>query len=122
MGLDMFVFSTKEKIPDVDFEGDIANREELFYWRKHPNLHGWMEKLYRAKGGEAEIFNCVAVKLDSHDIDLLEEALAENSLPETTGFFFGVSDGYHDEQTKAFIVKARDAIAKGNNIFYTSWW
>ena len=122
MGLDMFVFSTKEKIPDVDFEGDIAHREELAYWRKHPNLHGWMENLYRAKGGEAEIFNCVAVKLDSHDIDLLEEALAENSLPETTGFFFGVSVRYHDEQTKAFIVKARDAIAKGNNIFYTSWW
>lgn len=43
----------------VDFKGEDA--AELHYWRKHPNLHGWMEQLYRDKGGAEEIFNCAAV-------------------------------------------------------------
>jgi hypothetical protein len=41
----------------VDFEVKEAN--ELHYGRKHPNLHGWMEALYYAKGGAADTFNSV---------------------------------------------------------------
>ncbi|ODR91767.1 hypothetical protein A8M32_08600 [Sinorhizobium alkalisoli] len=33
----------------VDFEVEEATA--LHYWRKHPNLHGWMERLYREEGG-----------------------------------------------------------------------
>jgi hypothetical protein len=35
-----------------DFEPGASR--ELAYWRKHPSLHGWMEHLFRAKGGTAE--------------------------------------------------------------------
>ena len=38
MGLDMYAY--------VGTEGQC----ELAYWRKHPNLHGWMEKLWESKG------------------------------------------------------------------------
>lgn len=31
----------------VDFE--VETLAELHYWRKHPNFHGWMEKLYPRK-------------------------------------------------------------------------
>ena len=67
MGLDMFAFTTEEEIPAVDFSEDIAS-DEIFRWRKHPNLHGWMERLYEAKGGTADSFNCVPVRLDAADI------------------------------------------------------
>ena len=56
MGLDMYA-STLVQAPksDVDFDGNDAI--ELHYWRKHPNLHGWMESLYYEKGGTAGSFN-----------------------------------------------------------------
>jgi len=40
MGLDQFAYS-------VDAKG---KREEIAYWRKHPNLQGWMEALWIEKG------------------------------------------------------------------------
>jgi hypothetical protein len=49
---------------DVDFDGNDAI--ELYYWRKHPNLHGWMESLYYEKGGTADNFNCVNLQLTLH--------------------------------------------------------
>jgi hypothetical protein len=58
MGLDMYAMTTPLSVPDmVDFEVKEAN--ELHYGRKHPNLHGWMEALYYAKGGAADTFNSV---------------------------------------------------------------
>ena len=42
-----------------------------FYWRKHPNLQGFMENLYRSKGGNAEYFNCEDVELTLEDLDRL---------------------------------------------------
>ncbi len=120
MGLDMYALSTTENIPDVDFECP-ENRAEVFYWRKRPNLHGWMETLYRSKGAEVE-FNCVAVRLDQADLDVLEKAINQNSLPHTEGFFFGVSDGSEKADDLEFIRKAREEIHAGKAVYYSSWW
>ena len=81
-----------------------------------------MENLYRSKGGTDETFNCVGVRLDLHDLDALEQAVNDNSLPETHGFFFGVSDGSEKADDLEFIRKAREAIAEGDTVFYRSWW
>jgi hypothetical protein len=121
MGLDMYAYTTNKAIPAVDFTRP-EDAEELCYWRKHPNLHGWMEQLYRSKGGEAEQFNCVGVRLDLADLDALEQAINDNSLPETHGFFFGVSDGSEKPDDLTFIHKARDALAGGSSVLYVSWW
>jgi hypothetical protein len=121
MGLDMYAYSTDEATSAVDFF-DLETREEIFYWRKHPNLHGWMEALYRSKGGTAESFNCVPVRLDPADLDALEAAVKDGGLPDTEGFFFGVSDGSEKADDLEFIRKARESIAEGDTVFYTSWW
>jgi hypothetical protein len=121
MGLDMFAYTTGKAIPAVDFPVQ-DDAEEIFCWRKHPNLHGWMESLYLRKGGEAESFNCVAVRLDPDDLDALELAVNHNILPETQGFYFGVSDGSEKADDLRFIHKARDALANGKSVLYTSWW
>jgi hypothetical protein len=78
MGLDMFAYTIKTPIPAVDFE-HAPGSVEIAYWRKHPNLHGWMEQLYRSKGGTAQSFNCVPVRIDADDLDALERALDENA-------------------------------------------
>jgi hypothetical protein len=77
----------------------------LFYLRKHSILYGWMEALHRRKGGTAESFNCVPVRLDLADVDALEAAVKADGLPETESFFFGVSDGSEKADGLDFIRK-----------------
>jgi len=129
MGLDMYAWRVKAEDAIGDFEiarneEDSAKVEELYYWRKHHDLHGWMERLYRAKGGTKESFNCVQVRLTMDDLNLLETAVLTNQLPVTEGFFFGTNppDAWSMEQDMAFISKAKVAIASGDAVYYDSWW
>ncbi len=123
MGLDMNAFATKAKPEtEVDFSTKNFEETELHYWRKHPNLHGWMESLYYEKGGKADSFNCVPVVLDNEDLDNLEYDIKEGNLPDTQGFFFGISSGDEDNDDLEFVAKAREAIANGKTVYYTSWW
>ena len=125
MGLDMFAFSTKAKPKtEVDFETKNFQPEEIHYWRKHPNLHGWMQNLYDMKGGKNGDFNGDCVVLDMEDLDNLEHDLKQWDLPETQGFFFGNSES-SDEELKDdldFVSKAKEAINNGKTVYYTSWW
>jgi hypothetical protein len=122
MGLDMYALSTKAKPEtDVDFSTKNFEQDELHYWRKHPNLHGWMQNLYDAKGGTSDTFNGDCVVLDSEDLDNLEQDIKDGNLPDTSGFFFGVSDDA-DEDDLLFVSKAREAIKEGKTVYYTSWW
>jgi hypothetical protein len=121
MGLDMYAFTTSTSPDDpVDFTAD--DPKELHYWRKHPNLHGWMHQLYRLKGGSDPQFNCVNVVLTGDDLDRLERCILDDALPYTTGFFFGASIPEDRDGDLAFIAKAREAIGQGLTVFYTSWW
>ena len=129
MGLDMNIYKTKQKTEkEVDFFDDIDQTDEesvieLFYWRKHPNIHGMMEKIYNRKGGEKE-FNCVPVKLNEEDLSEIEFAIKNKSLPTTGGFFFGESVDSDEEMENDldFIEKAKEALEEGYTVFYTSWW
>ena len=121
MGLDMYAYATADTFDaEVDFTPKTA--AEIAYWRKHPNLHGWMENLYYAKGGHDIDFNCANVALTVEDLDRLEADIRANALPFTEGFFFGESDGSEVEGDLAFIATARAAIAEGKTVFYTSSW
>jgi hypothetical protein len=118
MGLDQFAYA-------VDKDN---NKTELAYWRKHPNLQGWMENLWEEKGRPfaekyQEEFNCVPLELTKEDLDSLEQALDSNSLPETAGFFFGSnSDNEYRQQDVEFIAVARKALDSGLSVVYDSWW
>jgi hypothetical protein len=123
MGLDMYAFSTNAKPKtDVDFETKNFKPEEVYYWRKHPNLHGWMQSLYDSKGGTESDFNGDCVVLTAFDLDVLEEDIKNNNLPDTSGFFFGQSGDDEIENDLIFVAKAREAIANGKTVYYTSWW
>ena len=126
MGLDMFAFSTKAKPKtEVDFETKNFDPTEIHYWRKHPNLHGWMQNLYESKGGDPNAdFNGECVVLTESDLDDLEHDIKQCDLPDTTGFFFGNSQNDDDEMKDdlEFVRKARTAIKEGKTVYYTSWW
>lgn len=121
MGLDMYAFITKESCEgSVDFE--VQQATEIHYWRKHPDLHGWMERLYYHKGGKADCFNCVNLALTEDDLDRLEDAIHMSELPATNGFFFDKSDGSEIDDDLRFIRVARKAILFGNLVYYTASW
>ena len=122
MGLDMYAFITADKLAsEVDFPE--AKAVQLHYWRKHPNLHGWMQLLYIEKGGREKNFNWSPVALNSADLDRLEAAVIADELPLTTGFFFGESNWRErKDDDLAFIAKARKALASGKMVFYIGDW
>jgi len=130
MGLDMYCWAIEPKkikvLEDINAEfkkGDDNQPDELFYWRKHHDLHGYFENLYRERGGEDE-FNCVKLRLYETDLDNLEQDVINKKLPQTTGFFFG-DQPVTDEDVEndlLFIAKARQAIKEGKAVFYDSWW
>lgn len=127
MGLDMYAFAVPaDKIGSEQTDCPLPEGQEpeaLAYWRKFNHLHGWMHRLYTAKGGKSAEFNCNTVRLTSDDLDRLYADLSKG-LPTTPGFFFGGPDIYPEdvESTIAFIRKAKQAIAEGKAVFYDSWW
>lgn len=128
MGLDMYAYKVKKGVitesVDFDLPESSDDHEEFFYWRKHPNLHGWMEDLYRDKGGKDESFNCSNVQLTEEDVNNLESDIKDGLLPETAGFFFGTDESSEEEKNTdlEFVERAREAISEGYDVYYTSWW
>lgn len=156
MGLDQYVFRTKQDIPkighdrpadcsmedrtkytdatgkiDWDKYDKLRKKFEVCYWRKHPNLQGWFQALWRNNGGKpasdffGDNFNGGDwVRIDEADLDALEACIKGGALPHTTGFFFGNSyDTPEDRKYDLkFITKARRQLKSGYKLLYTSSW
>lgn len=145
MGLDMYAFGAVNTDEGLDVLGDLPQplpaiknaagggghllvRGErypylpLAKWRKHPDLHGWMERLYRERGGKGH-FNRRAMRLHNDDIDALERDLDTGSMPPPSpGYYMGESDGEDWAATRAFIAEARAVLDGGYAVFYDSHW
>ena len=141
MGLDMYAYvAAKAGQQDEFYEGaeydedsgefvnpNVNRPRQLAYWRKHPNLHGWMAELWmvRETGGEGDVdnFNGVELELTAEDLDNLEYDVQNNRLPATSGFFFGDgADDYYKPSDLKFIQEARAEMFFGLKVFYNSSW
>ena len=115
-------------------EGGTQKPRELAYWRKHPNLQGWMEQLWFNKNcpgadienGERDpTFNGIELELTFEDIIALENDINNGKMAkmDTSGFFFGdPSDSYYREADLAFIKNAKAELFCGLKVFYNSSW
>ena len=118
MGLDQYAYSKSKD----------GKKTDLAEWRKHPNLQGWMQRLWESKGRPNEHedtidFNCVNLPLTEEDINQLEADVVACRLPSTSGFFYGSdADDYYWKTDLAFIEKAREALSNGEEVTYGSWW
>ena len=135
MGLDMYAYvatraGQQQEHYDSSSYNDLTNEwtspvekpREIAYWRKHPNLQGWMQRLWESRGNSGD-FNCDELELTWEDLDALERAVTHNQLPETTGFFFGnPSDEHYRESDLQFIKEARAELFLGLKVFYNSSW
>jgi hypothetical protein len=94
MGLDMyltgekFIMTAAGMNPQEEDGFRLRSKTlQLGYWRKHPNLHGYIVQTFA--GGKDE---CQTIDLGPDHIRTLIAAVKAQELPDTTGFFFGVSD------------------------------
>lgn len=133
MGLDQYAYvSANQGDYDAYYENNnVAKPRELAYWRKHPNLQGWMEQLWLKKGGVdtggawGSSFNGIELELTWDDLNQLEQDIKNDRLKEleTKGFFFGIpSDDYYRNQDLQFIADAKAELIIGLKVFYNSSW
>ena len=102
MGLDMYLRGKKSVFrhrehpdtppPEQDGFRVVGFDLDLGYWRKHPNLHGFIVQHFA--GG---VDDCKPVHLTADDLRLIRDAVIEKTLPYTSGFFFGASAKPEDE-------------------------
>lgn len=138
MGLDQYAYAAaKAGAYDEYYEDENYDKEdsdstkqskprEIAYWRKHPNLQGWMEALWAKKRPddvEHTSFNGIELELTWDDIEDLERAIKGKQLPATKGFFFGeASDEFYYNDDLEFIKNAKAELFVGLKVFYNSSW
>jgi len=102
MGLDMYLTGEKHYFAYPPEEARISIEDgfevrskmlRLGYWRKHPNLHGYIVNTF-ADGED----KCQQIELDESRIAEIISAIKAENLPHTEGFFFGASDGTEKEE------------------------
>jgi hypothetical protein len=95
MGLDMYMRGYKYLLEDAannrneDGYRVVAVEIELGYWRKHPDLHGYIVREF-ADGED----KCQEIPLNAKALQKCIEAVKKGVLPRTEGFFFGSSAGH----------------------------
>ena len=112
MGLSQYIYVTeKTKLKDngtdlADYAA-IRDDKEFFEWRKHWDLHGFLEQVYLKKGGK-EPATWDVIQLNEKDIDDLKYALDKNELPwNKKCFVWDNSTESKQEQTNEFVDKAK---------------
>jgi len=119
----------KEYYDNANFDNDLkeltstVNKpREIAYWRKHPNLHGWMQQLWENQGNSGD-FNGDELELTYKDLEILELDVIAGTLPNTSGFFFGNNaDEHYRESDLEFVKYARAELFLGLKVFYNSSW
>lgn len=103
MGLDMYLNGEKflwtnfqEPEKNITEDGFELKRKtfELGYWRKHPDLHGYIVENF-ADG----VDECQRIELYAEDLEDILASVMDNNLPKTEGFFFGVSESADEQDT-----------------------
>lgn len=136
MGLDQYAYVAMKNNEWDEYwqaheENSVVSKpREIAYWRKHPNLQGWMERLWEEKmiaegRDKPYTFNGIELELTWEDLNALEQDIRNGKMSklDTKGFFFGnPSDDYYRDQDLQFIADAKAELIIGLKVFYNSSW
>jgi hypothetical protein len=122
MGLDQYAHKVKSSMSE-DHLTETITKTKIHQWRKHYPLQQCFEALWESNGGDGD-FNCVDVSMIEDDLNRLEKAILNDEMPWEE--WMGEEE---TEKEKAdtvaydleFIKKAREAMADGWEIVYSSW-
>jgi len=110
MGLDMFLIGERyfpehnEKYFSPEYNNGYkvkSKQYDLGYWRKHPNLHGFIVDRF-ANG----VDDCKKIELTEDNLQQIIQAVKENNMPQVHGFFFGESCNTNKQNTEIVLQKA----------------
>ena len=139
MGLDQHLYSMEQDIdPNTMYDNYVDGTiDDVGYWRKHPDLHGYIEALWVEAGHPGadspvedggfgwSTFNGVPFELSEEDILNIIECSKKGSFGEydnTTGFFFGETCDRHHTDTIVIMTEALKLKRQGKKIVYNSSW
>jgi hypothetical protein len=130
MGLDMYLSGRKTPL---SFKGNKQEQDgfvvseivlDIGYWRKHPNLHGYIVETF-ADG----VDECQKIVLSNDDLKQIIAAIKANELPETEGFFFGTSEESEEQRTyditileKAMAWVDAQPEDEWRDVYYKAYW
>jgi len=128
MGLDMYLVGKKTMHDYNGAEQEDGFRVtgntkelELAYWRKHPNLHGYIVNTFNEG-----VDDCEPIALDFLDLQKILMAVENHALHPTQGFFFGSSDGSEREGDMKVFRKAMDWLKEKDGtvktVYYVASW
>ena len=130
MGLDMYLEGRTYRWHSRDHEEELKRDGfrvkgeilEIGYWRKHPDLHGYLVNEFA--GG---VDDCKEIWLNEEMLQKIIDAIKANKLPHTEGFFFGESDGSEREESIKIFEMARTWLltkdpAVGKDVYYQASW
>lgn len=129
MGLDMYLHGEKfnwtpNRTEEKKMDGYDVNSVtlDLGYWRKHPNLHGYIVQKYASGKDE-----CQKIELDEEALQDILKVSESDNLPTTEGFFFGESREEDKAETKDILEKAIIWVATkekdiSRSVYYEASW
>lgn len=149
MGLDQYIYISKENLTDdyyehlgeavyendeIQYYNDTSVLTEIAYFRKSNWLHGYFDRLCEERTGH-DIGDCQYFVFSKLDLHLLLEtvrdviatdsvAYAEDWLPPQPGFFFGSTaiDDYYFEDLQDFINTMEKWEDSDEQFVYYAWW
>ena len=133
MGLDMYLRGEKYRLTDYKNPKNNLIEDgfkvhstilELGYWRKHPDLHGYIVQTF-AEGKD----ECQRIPLSDEGMELICLSINSKKLPHTEGFFFGSSYNNEAERAEAIAifrkaiewVKTREKNISRDVYYQASW-
>lgn len=133
MGLDMYLEGHEWSSgygENIDGKPVRKKVVELGYWRKHPDLHGFIVQNF-ADG----VDQCQEIELSVEQLQEILEANEKDRLPHTEGFFFGASQPEDKAETRKIIgaaikwvlkrrrrpVKMGDVVTTRYAVYRASW-
>lgn len=116
MGLDMYFYASAD--PSFKEESTIHT---VKYFRKHSDLHGFLEDMWYRKGNTSE-FNCEMMPLTMEDLEEIEKFAAQKDHPKRTGFFWGSSQEEDWEETRDLIPRLKNLLKSGLSVAYYPLW
>lgn len=131
MGLDQYWMSASA---DWSAEREIGKGEEereqlvdIHYHRKVPALEDFMARKWAELHPERDPgdFNCELLPISRELLNELEDKLKANGIglnKSASGFFWGQHLDEDIPDIQEAINKAREVLASGQQVFYTSWW
>jgi hypothetical protein len=120
MGLDMFFI----KVPHGENPDYEASR--IKYFRKHSDLHGWLQEQWlktQPEGTNPENFNCKYFLITQDVLDGMKSLCAKSRKKKYRGLFWGSSCKEDWDETKELCDVIQDCLdSVFTDVYYYGWW